>query len=726
MTDRANNGKGLYLVLISVHGLIRGKDLELGRDSDTGGQILYVIELARALAELPQVERVDLLTRRVVDSQVSVDYARERESLSEGANIIRIEAGPDGYLRKEELWDHLDTFADNALEYLKEEDRLPDLIHSHYADGGFVGGRIAALLGVPLVHTGHSLGRVKRRRLLAAGLKPAQIEQLYNMSRRIDAEENVLGAADLVIASTHNEIEEQYGLYDYYQPEQMRVIPPGTNLERFHPPDGDEAEQPIAREIGRFLRNPKKPIILALSRPDERKNIATLIKAYGESPELQGAANLVIIAGNREDIREMESGSKGVLTDILLLIDQYDLYGKVAYPKKHRAAEVPVIYRIAAASRGVFVNPALTEPFGLTLLEAAASGLPVVATEDGGPQDIIGTCHNGLLVDPLDKNALAKALLKLVSNASLWQRSVTQGLKGVAEHYSWHAHARHYLETVQPLVRGVEPLPRAPLVRRPMLYHDRALFTDLDQNLLGDPDSLAEFIGVVRQNRQCVSFGIATGRCLESALSIMKRFGIPMPDVLITSVGTEIFYAPQLTADKAWSRHIDHGWTPDVVQRTLAEIPGLSLQPKTEQSRFKISYYIDPRKAPPLDEINSLLHQAELSTNTFLSFGQFLDIVPGRASKGLALRYFASLWGIPLEHILAAGGSGTDEDMMRGNTLAVVVSNRHEEELHQLPEAGHIYFAKRPFAAGIMEAIAHYDFLRQCRVPTSDKAAADA
>jgi len=100
--------------------------------------------------------------------------------------------------------------------------------------------------------------------------------------------------------------------------------------------------------------------------------------------------------------------------------------------------------------------------------------------------------------------------------------------------------------------------------------------------------------------------------------------------------------------------------------------------------------------------------------------------VPGRASKGLALRYFASLWDIPLEHILAAGGSGTDEDMMRGNTLAVVVSNRHEEELHRLSDVQHIYFAKRPFAAGIMEAIEHYDFLRACRVPETDKVAQDA
>ncbi len=86
-----------------------------------------------------------------------------------------------------------------------------------------------------------------------------------------------------------------------------------------------------------------------------------------------------------------------------------------------------MIYRLAAASRGVFVNPALTEPFGLTLLEAAASGLPVVATEDGGPQDIIANCDNGLLIDPLDKAAIAKALLRAAaSDAAYWQKLCRQ------------------------------------------------------------------------------------------------------------------------------------------------------------------------------------------------------------------------------------------------------------------------------------------------------------
>ncbi|PJB05032.1 MAG: HAD family hydrolase, partial [Hydrogenophilales bacterium CG_4_9_14_3_um_filter_63_34] len=127
----------LNILLLSVHGLIRGHDLELGRDADTGGQTLYVVELARALAELPEVARVDLMTRRVADPQVSSDYAVPIEQLGPKARIVRIDAGPEGYIRKEELWDHLDSFADNALAFLRAEKLNPDIVHSHYADAGY-------------------------------------------------------------------------------------------------------------------------------------------------------------------------------------------------------------------------------------------------------------------------------------------------------------------------------------------------------------------------------------------------------------------------------------------------------------------------------------------------------------------------------------------------------------------------------------------------------------
>lgn len=708
---------GLYVALISVHGLIRGHDLELGRDPDTGGQTLYVVELARALAAHPAVAQVDLFTRRVIDPAVSQDYAEPVEELGSGARIVRIECGPQEYVRKEELWDLLDPFADSMLGFFHEEGTRPDLVHSHYADAGYVGQLVTHSLGVPLMHTAHSLGRIKRRRLLASGLSGTEIEERYHMARRIEAEENTLSVARLVIASTDNEIQEQYGLYDCYQPERMSVVPPGTDLERFVPPDGTESDAPIALELARFLTDPDKPMILAMSRPDERKNITTLIKAYGDCAQLQEMANLVIVAGNRDAISDMEDGAARVLLKILLEIDRADLYGRIAYPKHHGSADVPILYRLAAARRGVFINPALTEPFGLTLIEAAASGLPIVATEDGGPRDIIANCHNGELIDPLDEQGMAEVLISSLADTEAWDRKAARGIEGVHEHYSWAAHAERYLDAVAEVLADVEPRPLPVLRRRPMLYHDRALFTDIDQNLLGDPDSLARFVRRMRENRIHATFGIATGRNLESALHAMRVHGIPQPEVLITSGGTRIHFAPDMTRDTAWERHIDHLWTPQALRNVLATLPGLTLQPRSEQSRFKLCYYYDPAKAPSPAEIASLLRQHDQTVNMVHSFDQYLDILPVRASKGLALRWFADQWNIPLERILTAGGSGADEDMLRGNTLAVVVANRHEEELSQLVDLDRIYFAKRTHAAGILEAIDFYDFFGECRVP---------
>ena len=716
MNDKKN---GLHFLHISIHGLIRADNLELGRDADTGGQTKYVVELIKALGKRAEITKVYLLTRLIDDPSVSDDYARAIESISDKVSIIRLPCGDPDYLPKEQLWDYLDNFIDNALDWLSNQEILPDIIHSHYADAGLVGSRLSHHFGIPLIHTGHSLGRSKRKRLLASGLKASEIELKYNISRRIEAEEETLGAAEMIITSTRQEIKEQYGVYDYYLPELMKVVPPGTDLQQFYPPDNKEYEQAIFKQLCRFLEQPDKPVILALSRPDPRKNIISLIEAYGQSVELQDKANLVIIAGNREEISDLDEGAKTVLKEILLTIDTYDLYGKVAYPKHHKPEEVSILYRLCTRSKGVFINPALTEPFGLTLLEAAACGTPIVATEDGGPQDIIENCHNGYLIDPLDKQDIAHKILQILNDMEIWQHFSSNGVNGVNKHYSWDAHVEKYLNLLKPIIDNNELPPRMCLSRRPMLYHDRAIFTDLDQNLLGDQESLKQLITLIRNNRKCATFGIATGRRLDSALSMMKRYNIPQPDILITSLGTEIHYAPNLTKDTAWSDHIDHLWNPNAIRKLLKDIPGLNPQPKSEQSKFKISYFIDPQNAPDANDINHFLLRHDQSVHVIQSFGQYLDIIPIRASKGFALRWVNEQWDIPLENTLTAGGSGSDEDMMRGNTLAVVVANRHLEELSELIDVERIYFASQPYAAGIIEALDYYDFFQSCEVPQS-------
>ena len=208
-----------------------------------------------------------------------------------------------------------------------------------------------------------------------------------------------------------------------------------------------------------------------------------------------------------------------------------------------------------------------------------------------------------------------------------------------------------------------------------------------------------------------------TSRRIDSALALMKKHQIPTPDILISSLGTRIHYGQSLTEDNYWDDHVDHHWSEQRIRRIVDNLPGLNIQPKSEQTSFKISYHYDPEAAPTVEEIVSLLRQKDITANVTLSFGQFLDIIPSRSSKGQALRYVSQRLDIPLEHILVVGGSGADEDMMRGNTLAVVVGNRQHEELSQLVDQERIYFAGQNYAFGILEAIEHYDFFHACKVP---------
>jgi sucrose-phosphate synthase len=707
--------EGLYILLISIHGLIRGTDLELGRDADTGGQVLYVVELARALAADPSIARVDLLTRRVDDPKVSSDYAKLLEPLSDKANIVRLPCGPRRYLRKEVLWPYLDCFADHALAHVRNVGRVPDVVHAHYADAGYAGARIAGPLGVPLIFTGHSLGRIKRERLLAQGAKETNIDGQYNLSRRIDAEETALDAAALVIASTHQEVEEQYHCYDNYQPRRIVVIPPGVNLERFYPPPRNQIDPPIADELNRFLREPRKPMILALSRADERKNIATLVRAYAEHPLLRDKANLAIVAGNRDAIDDLEKGSREVLTDLLMQIDHYDLYGHVAYPKHHQPDDVPDLYRHVARIRGIFVNPALTEPFGLTLIEAAASGLPIIATNDGGPRDIIAACRNGQIIDPLDATHMGEVIYAALSNRGQWRRWSKHGVHGAHKHFSWQGHAQHYLAQIRKVIarqrnRGVS-LPKS---RMPTA--DRLLISDIDNTLLGDAEGLHELLVRLQAAGGRVGFGIATGRRIDSAMKILREWGVPLPDVMITAVGSEIYYGLRRVEDMGWRQHIDYRWKPDALRRVLSGVPGVRLQPKSEQRLHKISYYHDPEIAPDVREIVRLLRVHDLHANVIFSHQEFLDVLPIRASKGLALRYLALKWGLPPERFLVAGDSGNDEEMLTGNTLAVVVGN-HSPELEHLRGQPRIHFAAGEYAWGIIEGIERYGFLGTLRIP---------
>jgi sucrose-phosphate synthase len=715
-------GQGLYIQMYSIHGLIRGHDLELGKDADTGGQTKYVVELGKALSLDPRVDKVELVTRLIKDKSVSSDYSNPREVINDKFSIIRIKCGGGKYIRKELLWPHLEEFIDRGIYYLSSEDRLPDLFHGHYADAGYVCSELSSFFGIPFIQTGHSLGKNKLEKLLAEGILIEDIEKRFKINHRIMVEQDVINRANYIITSTKQEINEQYSKYDAVNADKFKVIPPGVDLEKFHPftdKVSNEAEVEVLKvsimeKLSSFYMDISKPLILSLCRPAKRKNISGLITAYGENKELQKKSNLAIFAGIRKDIQTMEDNEREVLTEILLLMDKYNLYGKMAIPKSHDAQlEVPELYRIAAETGGVFVNAALTEPFGLTLIEAAATGIPVVTTDDGGPRDIISNCKNGILVDVSNPNNISTALNKILDDKNLWGEFSGNGIKNVRKYYTWGAHVSKYVEVVSNLTKvSTEKEGNFAEIGKKLLKFHKLIVTDIDNTLIGDEEALKEFILLLQKNQNKTGFAVATGRSFQSAVEVLKENNVPMPEVIISSVGSEIHYNHnnKMVYSKGWDAFISYMWKPDKIIKALSKLDFLKLQEADKQGKFKISYYMEDDEGY-VDKIKQILAENKLRTNTIYSQGRFLDILPHRASKGKAIRYLAYEWNISFEDIIVAGDSGNDQEMLKVALRGVVVAN-YSPEMEYLKDNKRIYFAKSAFAGGIIEGIRKYNFLK--------------
>lgn len=722
--------RNFYIQMFSVHGLLRSGNMELGRDADTGGQIKYVVELSKALSQHKEVGQVDLFTRLIVDKRVSKDYAHPIEEVNDKFRIVRIQCGGRKYFRKELIWPHLDEYIDKTIKFIKRQKRIPDIVHGHYPDAGYVAMQLAEIFGIPFIYTGHSLGRSKLKRLLNDGMKERDIIKKFKIDGRIEMEEEALKKADLIIASTNQEVKAQYRQYQNKNIPEYRVIPPGLDIEKFYPFYHDMLPETTKEEIemyaqasmlealNRFFMHPDRTLVLSLCRPDKRKNIAGLIKAYGEDLELQSMANLAIFAGIRKDITKMEDNERDVLTEILLLMDKYDLYGKIAIPKKHDFEyEVPELYRIAAEKKGVFVNSALTEPFGITLIEAAASGLPIVGPQDGGPQDIIQNCQCGILIDSTNTKAISAAIKQIVSDNERWKQYSKNGIMNVRKYYTWESHADTYMKEINKTTTEFEStemkvaVPSDAIGRR-LATLNYFIVVNIDNTLIGNSnESLPELLNLLQKNQENIAFGVATGRTIESATDCLKTHGVHPPDVIISSVGSEIYYGKGLHYGKGWETHISAKWNRDKIVDLLKELSFLNYQDDTTQKRFKVSYEMEPAK-DRLAMIHKCLLQNKCRYTLVYSQNRYLDILPYRASKGKAIRYLSYKWEIPLKNFLVCGDSGNDEEMLRGEPLAVVVGN-YSPELEKLKEQKNIYFAEKKYAGGILEAIEKYDFIEK-------------
>lgn len=686
----------MFVLHVALQGCLRGRAVDYGLTADTGGHIRYLLDLLAASEADPAIARLVVATR-AFDGAYGPDYARPRERVSAKTEILRLPTPEPGYLPKEELWHQVPAFTEALIAWIEAQPRPPDFLHAHYADAGAVAAGIRERLGIPFLFTAHSLGRVKRQ--LCSGATAQD-----GIEHRIAAEERALSHAALVIASSRDEAEVQYAGYAAYDPGRIRVIAPGSDVSRFA---GAARSEAVERAIDRFLREPEKPPLLALARPVSRKNLPMLVQAYGESPALQARANLVIVAGNRSDIRALEPEPAANLQEILLLIDRYDLYGRVALPKRHDPAEVPAIYAYARARRGLFVNPALNEPFGLTLLEAAAAGLPVLATDSGGPNDILERCGNGELVNPQQPLAIAEAALRMLEDPALWDRYAAAG-RGAASAYDWRRHAADYHRLLARLRPGGRE-ERSEATSGPAQDPDHLLVCDIDDTLIGSCDGVRAFTDWLR-TRPGMAFAVATGRSLHSALSVLEREGVPAPRVVIASVGSEIYHLAEdgvtYRADRAWRARIEAGWEPERIRRLLSGEPRLRPQAPLEQRRYKLSYLCDGGRDLP-ERLRERLDRAGLACALVQSHGRYLDVLPEGVSKGTAVERVRQALGLDPGRVLVAGDSGNDVEMLRMARQAIIVAN-YRDDLGSRPELRHGFVARESYARGVIEGVDHF------------------
>ncbi|QEA39479.1 HAD-IIB family hydrolase [Pistricoccus aurantiacus] len=683
----------MYIMHVALQGCLRGQQVEYGITADTGGHIKYLLELVGASSWDATVQRIDIVTR-AFDMPHTASYGRDCETIDDKIRILRFRTPCPDYLPKEALWRELPAFIEALDDYLDTQERKPDVLHAHYADAGKVAMVIKSRHGIPYLFTAHSLGRIKWQACHELH-SLLDNDDMKTLARRIECEEEVIERADLIVASSRDEAEVQYAAYDAYDPGKIRIIAPGSDLRCFREASSDAR---VDEMLNRFLKAPEKPVLLAIARPVSKKNLASLVTAYGESKALQEKANLIVIAGNRKDIATLEGEIRDNLEELLYLIDKYDLYGSVAYPKQHASCDIPAIYAFARKRKGVFVNPAFNEPFGLTLLEASAAGLPVIATDSGGPNDIVERCGNGVLVNPHSPNAIATAALELLSNEPRWQRYAKAGASAVAA-YDWQAHVAQYHELIR---RGLERIP--PRARATSL-----LISDIDNTLLGSEKAAAAFCRW-RNTQVAMGFGVATGRSFHSALNVLEQQGMPSPEVMITSVGSEIYYLEEnrvtYRQDHEWARLIGQDWRPQTILDALRDMVELTSQGQMEQRPFKLSYLI--KNQPSLaTKVRERLASCGLRASVIYSHGRYLDILPPGASKGKAVEHVRRHYGLPKQAVFVAGDSGNDLEMLRTMPCAIIVANFSDDLLDD-PTLTHGYFAKASHAQGVIEGVTYF------------------
>lgn len=447
---------------------------------DFGGQLIYVREVAMELSKLGV--DVDIFTRKIVDD----NWPEFREDLDsyegyDNLKIIRIPFGGYRFLRKELLWPYLKDFAENILKYYNSIDKMPDFVTTHYGDGGITGAIFEDIANVPFSFTAHSLGAQKLDKLGINIYNFNEYDNEYNFSIRIHAERISMNHSAFNAVSTNLERFEQYShpLYenaiDVNNDTKFKVIPPGVNITTFSA-ESKEIDKIFWEEIDEYLKRDikylNKQYIVLSSRVDEKKNHLGAVRAYAKSSELQEIANLVIfvrgLKNGFEDINKLSEKEQKIIGEIKRIVEDHNLKGKVSLFDVPGQEELASAYRYFVRKKSIFVLPAFYEPFGLAPIEAAAVGLAVVATKNGGPTESFDRGKYGVLIDPFDEKDIAEGMIKGLKNFEEYSKS---GKKRVLENYTWSITAKRYLESIEEYLKN--PIKRNNYLKIPSFFFNK-------------------------------------------------------------------------------------------------------------------------------------------------------------------------------------------------------------------------------------------------------------
>ncbi|CAL0304829.1 unnamed protein product [Lupinus luteus] len=483
------------VVILSPHGYF-AQDNVLGYP-DTGGQVVYILDQVRALENeilsrlkkqgLDITPRILIITRLLPDAVGTTCGERlEKVYHTEHCYILRVPFRTEkGIVRKWisrfEVWPYLETFAEDvALELTKELQGNPDLIVGNYSDGNIVASLLAHKFDVTQCTIAHALEKTKYPE---SDLYWKTLDDKYHFSSQFTADLFAMNHTDFIITSTFQEIAGskdtvgQYeshtaftlpGLYrvvhgiDSFDPK-FNIVSPGADLSIYFP--YTETERRLTQfhsdieellyssveneeHIG-VLEDRNKPIIFTMARLDHVKNITGLVEWYGKNERLRELVNLVVVAGDRrKESSDLEE--KAEMKKMYGLIETYKLNGQFRWISSQmdrvRNGE---LYRVICDTKGVFVQPAIYEAFGLTVVEAMTCGLPTFATSNGGPAEIIVHGKSGYHIDPYqgDQNAnlLVDFFEKSKEDPSHWDKISHGGLKRIQEKYTWQIYSEKLL-----------------------------------------------------------------------------------------------------------------------------------------------------------------------------------------------------------------------------------------------------------------------------------------